>query len=71
MDPNEVIAQLKEQLDKARAEISKYVEFVPEEPGTLLIMTIVAFILIFGPGGACGFDSYADHQGEVPHSAEH
>lgn len=71
MEPNEIIAQAKEQFDKLRAEISKHIEFVPEEPGTLLIMTVVAFILIFGPGGACGFDSYADHQAEAPQHSEH
>ena len=41
------------------------VEFVSEEPGTLLVVLVVASWLLFFPGGACGIDEAA-----MPHPPE-
>ncbi len=44
------------------------IEFIPEEPGPMLLLIILAVFLLFSPGGACSAGSHPDDAGA---SADH
>lgn len=47
------------------------IEFVPEEPGPMLLLIILAVFLLFSPGGACSAGDYADNGGATTAGHDH
>lgn len=48
--------------------MKRRIEFIPEEPGPMLLLIILAVFLLFSPGGACSAGSHPDEAGA---SADH
>lgn len=46
-------------MDTSRSSLRKRIEFVADEPGTLLVLLIAAIFLLFFPGGPLSHDAAA------------
>ena len=60
--------------ERPRPSFLQRVEYVPEEPGTLLLLFILFAFLLFAPGGACSVmpPQHVDAHGDVhAHDGEH